>query len=156
VDGIRRAAVDQRVRSVEDDYSAVARLRWRSLPRRRLARARELGGSAHRALGYGESTIGNFVVEALRARAEDARPDILSFTPWSIAVTGTVEDRLLRQVAIALNHPDASAADRSRAVMWEEWAAAPQCDGGIACPIPRLAAGAVLVADSAPSVRPLC
>ena len=77
---------------------------------------------------------------------ERERPDILSFTPWDVVGSGAVGDRLLREIATALNHPDASADDRARAVKWEQWAAALNMTAAVPTATPRIAAGALLIA----------
>lgn len=120
---IRRAAADQPARSIKDDVLgrgpfAVALAKaitgWRE-PESLVVALTGLWGS-------GKSTIKNFVVETLAGLPETARPLIVPFTPWDVAGTGTVADRLLHEIAVALKQPDASAADKKLAEKWEAWA----------------------------------
>jgi predicted KAP-like P-loop ATPase len=147
---IRRAAADQPVRSVDDDL--LGRGPFAAALAGAIAGWREpesLVVALTGPWGTGKSTIKNFVIEALRAMPNDERPDLLSFTPWDVAGSGTAGDRLLREIATALNHPDASAADRARAAKWEEWAAALNLTAAVPAATPRIAAGAVFVAGLA-------
>jgi predicted KAP-like P-loop ATPase len=144
---IRRAAADQPARSVDDDLLgrgpfatalAGAIAGW--------SEPESLVVALTGAWGTGKSTIKNFIIEALRKMPAPARPDVLAFTPWDVAGTGTVGDRLLREIAIALNHPDASAADHVRAEKWEQWAAALNLASSVPASSPQIPAGALLVA----------
>jgi predicted KAP-like P-loop ATPase len=143
---IRRAAADQPARSLDDDLLgrgpfsialADAIAGW--------SEPESLVVALTGAWGTGKSSIKNFVIEALRKMPEPERPDVLVFTPWDIAGTGTVGDRLLREIATALNHPDASAADQARAEKWEQWAAALSLTSAPTA-TPQIPAGTLLTA----------
>jgi len=151
----RRAAADQPVRSIDDDLLGTGPFA--------LALADAIAGwrepeSLVVALtgpwGTGKSSIKNFVIEALRAMPEKDRPDVLPFTPWDVAGSGTVADRLLREIAIALNQRDASADDRARAEKWEEWAAALNLATAVPAAIPQNSGPQLMLAGLAAFLLP--
>src|SRR5207253_7089378 len=120
---IRRAASDQPARFVKDDVLgrgpfavalATAITGWRE--------PESLVVALTGPWGTGKSTIKNFVVEALEGLPETTRPLIVRFTPWDVAGTGGVADRLLHDIAVALKQPDASAAAKKLAETWDAWA----------------------------------
>lgn len=151
----RRAAADQPVRSIDDDLLGTGPFA--------LALADAIAGwrepeSLVVALtgpwGTGKSSIKNFVIEALRAMPEKDLPDVLSFTPWDVAGSGTVADRLLREIAVALKQHDSSADDRARAEKWEEWAAALNLATAVPAAMPQSSAPTLMLAGLAAFLLP--
>jgi predicted KAP-like P-loop ATPase len=144
---IRRAAADQPARSIKEDALgrgpfaialADAMTGW--------TEPESLVVALMGAWGTGKSTIKNFVVEALEGLPEATRPLIVPFTPWDVAGTGTVADRLLREIAVALKQPDASAADKQLAEKWEAWAEGLKLTVTLVEAVPSTTANALLIA----------
>lgn len=144
---IRRAAADQPAKTIKEDALgrgpfaialADAMTGW--------TEPESLVVALMGAWGTGKSTIKNFVVEALEGLPEATRPLIVPFTPWDVAGTGTVADRLLHEIAVALKQPDASAADKQLAEKWEAWAEGLKLTVTLAEAVPSTTANALLIA----------
>jgi predicted KAP-like P-loop ATPase len=144
---IRRAAADQPARFIKDDALgrgpfaialADAMTGW--------TEPESLVVALTGAWGTGKSSIKNFVVETLKGLPEGTRPLVIPFTPWDVAGTGTVADRLLREIAVALKQPDASAADKQLGEKWEAWAEGLKVTVTLVEAVPSNTANALLIA----------